>query len=132
MVARCGVAELLGHLLNMEQRGAVGCAHAVDALCIQIAKSGVVPAFSGVNIEAAGFGVVVYLESGEGGRNVLFGGLIFLGHRYAVAIVPHGNGQGHLEYTCGIHRFPKSTLGGGGIANGYETDLIAIVGQPAA
>ena len=75
-------------------------------------------------------GIVSFgLHPGQGGGNTFLGRLVFFGHRNAVAIIPDTDGERHLQHPGGVHRFPKGAFRSGGVADGDEGDLIAVVGE---
>src|SRR5947209_7307637 len=96
-----------------------------DAFFKYFAHSSIVPPAHVINIKPVG--ALFLLHATQRFRNGCLGGLVLLGNRYAISIVPNKNSQRHLEYACSIHGFPKRTFGSGSVANGAKTYFISIM-----
>src|SRR6185312_13690064 len=99
--------------------------YGADAGFEGFAHAGIIPGFDLIDIDA--IGAFFFLEPFEGFRDRAFGGLVLAGNGDTITVVPYKNGEGHLQHACGVYGLPKMAFTGGGIADGAETDLVAMV-----
>src|SRR5690606_15875680 len=87
-VAAAGAVALrLGELLHVDEAGHVLFAALGDGLLVGLVQGGVVPAFHAVDADAVG--VALFFEALQQLADAALGGLVFLAHADAPAVVPH-------------------------------------------
>ena len=117
----------LGDLLHVHEYRSVVVATVGCGTFVGGDQLRVVPAFGAENLKPVGG--AAFFKPGQGFTDGLLDGLVFLLDTDAVPVVPHAHKHGHFQHAGRVHGFPEEAFGGGRIANGTESNLVASVGE---
>src|ERR1700733_13978331 len=103
----------LRHFLYMKEYRSMGLPDGLYARLESLAHAGIVAGLHPVDIDPVG--AFSFLESFQCFRYGPFRGLVFTGHRNAIAVIPDKDGGGYLQDARRIDGFPEMPFAGRGV-----------------